>query len=243
MRHRSGAFQIHFGLAMLFQISLWLSPRRFLLPVYLASHGSSWRPEPDPQVDAHPKSYQIIISPSLPPPSPSTLKRLRGNIATALPEHRPGACTTTLLAIFIDDQDPAILVRVEAILAWAAFWRSSRKDWNVIRRAWIYYHRLLEAKAPSERWYNVHGGLTTIIATLLDLQWSCDQPDKWVDDAGSEFQLTASPADTVGTSNAVAASVRRHLWAQASEHHLGGGCEEGIHIQPTQSLDPALKNL
>ena len=57
-----------------------------------------------------------------------------------------------------------------------------------IRGVWLKAQRKLGVDSQN-LWKRVKGPITSVIATLRDLGWKSPEPDRWLDEAGSEWQI------------------------------------------------------
>ena len=163
---------------------------------------------------------------------PTRLSKLRSAIATALPQARRGSCTTTLLALAGPGAEPAVTIRQQLVMTWLDMWHRYPHYQHRWRRAWPAILERMRAAKPRGRWQVVRGGLSTLIATLLDMQWQPDRPDRWTDDRGNEWVLGQAAMDSVTVLREIEISVRRQLWRRAAGFHLGAGLQHGVVLAP-----------
>ena len=166
---------------------------------------------------------------------PSLLRRLRASAARALPEYRNGACTTTILAIAMDRQDPAISLRLEIIDSWLDLWKSHPQRRSIWKKSWESAYTALLKLRPKARWRLVTGGISALICTLLDMAWDPKSADRWTSDDGVIWGLTGEPCDEVTMHCEIEKSIRRQLWKKAALHHNGQGLDIGVYLAPLTS--------
>ena len=106
-----------------------------------------------------------------------------------------------------------------------------------LRAGWRTARDPFSPLSKSARWRLVDGPVSATICALLDANWSPLQPDVWL--AREEHQTASLDCAPWANTNILAfftASLRRHLWAEASHHWLGDGLEKG-----SPAVGPALK--
>ena len=82
--------------------------------------------------------------------------------------------------------------------------------------------------APN-RWKNVVGPISTVVATLLQFGWQPDEPLKWRDPEGVLWDL--DPSDGLLKPQFAKHLLRQteiFLWRQASQHHHGADLKLGV---------------
>eukprot|EP00973_Karenia_brevis_P069797 9703741-Karenia_brevis.AAC.1 len=109
----------------------------------------------------------------------------------------------------MDVADPAIQIRVQIITDWCEIWQQSQTKHKHWTKAWRQLHAKLSKLPATRRWHYVRGGITAVMATLMDIGWACPWPHKWRADNGDKFELTDSPMDSMAVIEAITASVRR----------------------------------
>ena len=156
-------------------------------------------------------------------------------VAVALPEYRSGAFITTLLALCGPNLEPAVGIRQQLLFCWCDIWRlypQHRYRWS---HCWPRIYARLRGLSLAGRWRTVKGGLSTWIATLMDMGWDPKEATQWTDDLGATWVITEGQMDLAAVLRGIAASVNRSLWAQAAKGHLGAGLERPPHIVPLQA--------
>ena len=65
---------------------------------------------------------------------------------------------------------------------WIRLWLGSTPpQCERIDAAWERAFDILHAAKPHARWHYVRGPITAVIATLLDMDWTPERPDCWID--------------------------------------------------------------
>ena len=162
--------------------------------------------------------------------SPSKLQKLRGALATSFAHWKTGCCTTTLLALEMGMDDPIIKLRMELFATWIDMWRrypSRRPAW---KSAWGLIHKRLSECKDNTRWYNVYGGISVLLSTLMDIGWYPQAPDYWLNDMGGSYFFTDDPVDEVALYQRMKQDLARIGWKNAAKHHGGRGMENGIYL-------------
>ena len=154
--------------------------------------------------------------------APSSIKLLRRHAGqAALGRH--GQCSTSAIAIqFRDGADPAVRIRTQIISQWIGIWvaASEEKRQEIVTLWPRQIHRLQH----SARWSRVKGPMQATIATLIDLGWVPNHPDRWMEPPPSDILWTITgPGDLEAFKKAIGRSAMASLWNSADAHHCGKG--------------------
>ena len=160
---------------------------------------------------------------------PSAIAKVRAMALEASGANRGGqVCTATVLAIkYGDDRDPEITIRVGQIKAWIEFWHTADLDLrNRTRKAWS---RALPNVLGPNRWKYVCGFMTATIATLADIGWTPDHPDRWLLPGGDQYCDVDFITYTWCTLKAaIVDTIQKNIWTRASNHYLAHGIESEL---------------
>jgi len=160
--------------------------------------------------------------------SPSTIAKLRAAAARLSRYAGPGGCATTLIALEHGMAwDPAIRVPRTILSSWLDLWRGLKpKEQALARAVWDKHKIKFQAYNGTHRWNMVSGPIATAVATLMDLGWNPDRPDRWISPGGDTWRVTrgAGPANVL---DELSRSAEAKAWSRASSHYHGVGLEHG----------------
>ncbi len=158
--------------------------------------------------------------------APSTLRRLRGQIAGMSGCLRPGGCATTSIRItFGADSDPHLLCRRQLFDNWLYILDALQEDDRALQLAWK--KTVANLTSAKHRWQRVKGTMAAVIATLLDLQWQPTAAYVWTDSDGEQFELLRCDRERL-MEFALRGAAEEATWKRASRWHLGGGLAGGV---------------
>ena len=123
--------------------------------------------------------------------------------------------------------DPAIRVPRTILSSWLDLWRGLKpKEQALARAVWDKHKIKFQAYNGTHRWNMVSGPIATAVATLMDLGWNPDRPDRWISPGGDTWRVTrgAGPANVL---DELSRSAEAKAWSRASSHYHGVGLEHG----------------
>ena len=149
-------------------------------------------------------------------------------------------CVNTVLHIKMSRKsNPTIAPFVNQIALWCRIWSSSSvKEKKLIRAAW--YKSLPQVLLGGIKWAKVAGPIAATQATLAELGWRPNSPDKWLNAAGDGLADINAKSDGghLAILESVADAAGDRAWKNASKHFLGGGLELG-----KPNLKPAINSM
>ena len=153
--------------------------------------------------------------------APTTLRHLRGTIASMTGCMRPGGCATTSIRMtFGADSDPHLYCRRQLFENWLYILDTLGEDDRALQLAW---KKTVDTLTTTKhRWQRVKGTMAAVVATLLDLQWQPRAADAWADSDGEEFALRRCDRGRL-LEYALKGAAEEAVWRRASQWHLGGG--------------------
>ncbi len=170
--------------------------------------------------------------------APSTLKRLRAQVAGMSGCKHPGGCSTTAIRLAYDETaDPHHYGRTQLLREWLHLYTELQDQRGALALTW---RRITAQLRSSPRpWNKVKGPVSAVVATLLDLEWDPVGPGLWRDLDGAEYNLEKDDPDEL-IDYAIAGAVNQQVWCAASRWHHGGGAQGGgpHHGRPTSSPTP-----
>ncbi len=162
--------------------------------------------------------------------APSTLRKLRAQVAGISTCRYQGPCATTAIRLgFTGRADPFVALRGELPQNWVQLWHSSelQEERRAVERAWEKLRANL--MAAKSRWGRARGPISAVICTLMDLGWSPVAPSRWVDPDGESFDLDAFDVDQL-LDFELRGSLDQAVWESAEAHHHGGGLRKGADL-------------
>ena len=160
--------------------------------------------------------------------APSLVRRLRAQTAACTCLAAPNRCTASVLALsYGPSSDPGVSLPCQLVREWVHCWVRTA-DQARSTRAWTITRDKLKAMAANRRWQIVRGPMSSVIATLLALEWDPILPGFWSDASGGEWALTPQCLDCSQLVERIALDPRRQIWAKASQHHCGAGLALGV---------------
>ena len=126
--------------------------------------------------------------------------------------------------------DPQIKVRTEQLCDWLGVWGYLRGEHgHKLRPVWA---RLRGQLADAHtRWRRVKGHLSATIATLYDLDWVPERPDRWIDHSGLTWEWDGSSGLGI-LYHAIADAALQPALQTAAKLHCGQGLAGGINMLP-----------
>ena len=171
---------------------------------------------------------------------PNTAKAIKRKLTSCL-GYKQGMCSTTLLALR-GEPCSTIANRWKHVKQWIDIWIGvSTKERKKITRAWVAIHADIAKLSSTERWRKVNGPISTMVATLMDIDWIVKLPHRWTTPEDTVWWISDDPMDL----NQVKAEFFRLSelgnWAKAARHYLGKGAEKGVIVEPAIKLRRSLK--
>ena len=172
--------------------------------------------------------------------SPAQIKTLRTKVTSAL-GYKQGMCSTTLLALH-QEPSPAIAFRWKHLKEWISLWFDCPELHGDIKKAWkVMAGKLRQIESSAARWRQAQGPIGGMIAMLMDLGWTADQPDRWTTSEQTDWWMSEDPMDLNHVKNEFYRVGQLVEWAKAARHHCGAGAEGGVLLGPAQRLRRKLK--
>ena len=159
--------------------------------------------------------------------APSTLKAIRGRMATAGGHVKQGGCTTTALALEGDeDKDPAVSVHIDILLMWMSVSRELKSMKKAVETVWEKWRtRLQNGKS---RWNKVTGHMAAVVATLLQIEWEPLGPWKWRSPDGQTWEVDPWHEEIrEELKETLLEYLTEAKWERAANHRHGGGLGKG----------------
>ena len=143
---------------------------------------------------------------------PGQLAAYRALMIRTLGIGRRGGCGTTAITLALGPKrDPIFQVAHETVLNWFDMWNAKSSLHMSVRQLWP---ELLKQLTPTaNRWKNVVGPISTIVATLLQFGWAPLEPMKWQDPEGVVWDLDpADPHLAPQFTHHLVRQIEIHLW-------------------------------
>ncbi len=171
--------------------------------------------------------------------SPTTLRRLRGQISGMSGYKLPGGCATTAIRLaFGEEGGPYISVRLQLLREWVALQEQLKAQDKALAPAWA--RTVARLRAAQRPWAKVRGTVPAVIATLLDLSWNPQSPTTWIDSDGERYTLEGDRDELLEF--AVRGALSQQVWWEAaSKWHLGAGLHVGVDMTVTHRRLRALR--
>ena len=173
--------------------------------------------------------------------APSTVKRLRTELAISTGISAAGRCPVTAVAVaFGEEADPEVIAIAEQVTLWLQLWRLDPALRAMSVRYWqAMVSQVLRSLPGSEiaatNWNSVTGPFGATLCALTDQGWDVSSAVQWKDPAGQGWipDTSSHPRPFVELVKRFAV---KKLWARASQHWSGMGLADGADMQPTLAL-------
>ena len=130
-----------------------------------------------------PRNYGVSVMRA----SPTAIKKSRAAMNHGLGITNAGGCTYTALKMHnYDHKDPALVLPLQTVSDFAQGIACSGAQ-MILQSVWGDLTKAL--KEACIRWSKVIGPVSAAVVTLLDLNWSLQDFDRWTDFAGVEWKI------------------------------------------------------
>ena len=137
------------------------------------------------------------------------------------------SCTTTTIALSSRKpfDDPGIRLPVSTVLTWVELWHKlPAVRIAPVTVAWLKIQAAMLARLPSQRWAKVCGPASAAVVTLLEIGWTPQAPDTWLDEEGQAWVLSKGISSS-DIKFKLSEAVAKQQWTRAARFHGGSGLE------------------
>ena len=121
----------------------------------------------------------------------------------------PARCTTTAIGLCCGhSKDTGVALVVELITKWIRIW--AMLDHGPTARAWLAMRDRFGAIDENRRWEQVHGTMSAVIVTLMQLCWW--PPNVWADRTGCQWMMGSDACSVIEIEDQITADVMNYLW-------------------------------